>query len=54
MKPASDLSFEFGLLDQVPFGVCIVDKSYTVVFWNRILEEWTGITQGDICGTSLL
>ena len=54
MKPATDFSFESSLLDQVPFGVCIVEKCYTVVFWNRILEEWSGIAHGDICGTSLL
>jgi PAS domain S-box-containing protein len=54
MNRENDFSFEFSLLDQVPFGVCIVEKGYTVVFWNRILEEWTGIPHADICGTPLV
>jgi two-component system sensor histidine kinase/response regulator len=40
--------------DSVPHGVCVVDKNYTLVLWNRVLEEWTGISRGEILGNCLM
>lgn len=33
--------YDFSALDYVTSGVCIIDESFTVVFWNTRLEEWT-------------
>jgi PAS domain S-box-containing protein len=40
--------------DQVPFGVILLQKDLTVRFWNRILEDWTGIKKEDIIGKNLV
>ena len=44
---------EFGILDRVPEGVCILREDFSVVFWNRCLENWTGIVRGDILGKNI-
>lgn len=36
-----------------PEGVCVFDKEYRVVFWNKILEEWTGLELSEIKGRQL-
>ncbi len=54
MSQKNDLSLQQRLLDQVPFGVCIVEKDYRIVFWNRILEDWTGIARDEIHGKILI
>lgn len=54
MSQDSAPSFQYDLLDQVPFGVCIVEKGYRIIFWNRILEDWTGIPREDIRGDILI
>lgn len=53
MSSENNVSFQQSLLDQVPFGVCIVEKDYRIVFWNRILEDWTGIARDEILGDIL-
>ncbi len=40
----------FEILDHVPVGIFILGKDFTVIFWNRCLEEWTGIPAGGIIG----
>ena len=54
MSRENDFSFQHSLLDQVPFGVCIVEKDYRIIFWNRILEDWTGIPRDEIFGQILI
>ena len=44
---------QFGLLDYVPVGVFILREDYTVEFWNRCLEEWSGIAADRIVGESV-
>jgi len=39
---------EFWILDRVPEGVFILREDFSVMFWNRCLENWTGISRGDI------
>lgn len=36
-----------GILDQLPLGVCIIDRKRRVHFWNRQLERWTGLTAAE-------
>lgn len=44
---------EFWILDRVPEGVCILREDFSVVFWNRCLENWTGIYRSDILGKNI-
>lgn len=44
----------FKVLDNVPVGVCVIDKDYRVLFWNRCLEDWTVVNREFILGTSLI
>jgi len=45
---------KFSLLDYVPAGMCLIEKNYMVLFWNRCLEDWTGIKRDEIFGTCLV
>jgi two-component system, cell cycle sensor histidine kinase and response regulator CckA len=45
---------EFQLLDHIPLGVCLIKNDFTLLFWNRYLENYTGITKKNIIGTDLL
>ncbi|RME71033.1 MAG: PAS domain S-box protein, partial [Chloroflexi bacterium] len=45
---------QFELFDYIPLGVCILRRDFSVLFWNRYLEEWTGLKRGDILGHSIL
>lgn len=49
---ASSLS-QYMALDYIPMGVIIISADFNVVFWNRQLETWTGITRDDIVDTNL-
>ncbi len=42
------------VFDSVPHGVCVVDSEYTLVLWNRVMEEWTGISRDEILGNRLM
>ncbi len=46
-------SREFGLLDHVPVGACILRPDLTILYWNRSLEEWSGLSRAILLGTSL-
>ena len=41
-------------MDQTPFGVCVLDEHHLIVFWNRVLEGWTGLERSQILGDSLI
>ena len=42
------------VLDRLPLGVCLLRQDWTVVFWNRCLESWSGLPRTSIVGQSLL
>src|SRR5665647_1259670 len=42
------------LLNQIPFVVILLQKDLSIRFWNRILEEWTGIKKEEIEGKNLI
>ncbi|MDT7042127.1 PAS domain-containing sensor histidine kinase [Candidatus Nitronereus thalassa] len=44
---------EEAFLDCLPLGVCLLKSDWTVVFWNRRLEEWSQIHRTQILGKSL-
>ncbi|MFQ5686178.1 MAG: diguanylate cyclase domain-containing protein, partial [Candidatus Scalindua sp.] len=44
----------FESLDYSPIGQFVLRKDFIVVFWNRCLESWTGISRDQIVGTDLI
>ena len=49
MSPPPDTATQrFDLLNQVPVGVCIINKNYEVLFWNVQLEFWLNIPASHI------
>ncbi|RPI20264.1 MAG: diguanylate cyclase [Acidobacteria bacterium] len=40
----------FRILDCIPVGVFALKDDFTVVFWNRCLEQWTKINRDEILG----
>lgn len=42
------------LLDMLPSGIVIIRNDFSILFWNRCLEEWTGIKKGEILEKNLL
>jgi PAS domain S-box-containing protein len=37
-------------LDLLPLGLCVLDRQLVVLFWNRTLEQWSGVGRGEIVG----
>ncbi|MDF0555256.1 diguanylate cyclase [Kamptonema sp. UHCC 0994] len=44
---------DFSILDLMPEGVCVLQENFAVHFWNRIMEEWTGISRNEILGKDI-
>lgn len=44
----------YAILDHSPSGHLVLRHDYTVLFWNRSLELWTGIPRQEIIGRSIL
>ena len=40
-------------LDILPAGIIILESDYTVICWNRTMEEWTGIPREKVLGRDL-
>lgn len=40
-------------LDHVPIGLAVLDADLTILFWNRCLEDWTGIDRKVALGSPL-
>jgi hypothetical protein len=43
----------FDILNCIAYGVCIVNKDLEVIFWNRVLHDWSGLDYSEISGKSL-
>ncbi len=43
----------FALLDHSPIGHFVVKDDFTVIFWNRCMESWTGIPRHEIVGSAI-
>lgn len=48
------INIYFGSLDYMPVGAFVLRKDYVVLFWNRCLENWTGIQKENIVGASII
>ena len=44
---------EFDLLDHVPVGILVVRKDFDVLFWNRCIEDWTGLGRDEVVGKNI-
>jgi PAS domain S-box-containing protein len=54
MVDTEDATERFAVLDRAPIGQFVLNGNFEVVFWNRCLENWTGIRREEIVGTSIL
>ena len=45
---------QFAVLDHSPIGQFVLRNDFFVIFWNRCLEAWSGISRTEIVGTNLL
>jgi signal transduction histidine kinase len=43
----------YAMLEYIPLGVFILGKDFVVLFWNSLIEEWTGIKRDKIIGTNI-
>jgi signal transduction histidine kinase/DNA-binding response OmpR family regulator len=44
---------QFHALDAVPMGICVLQLDFTIAYWNRYLEEWTGLSRHGMVGHPL-
>ncbi|MGR3318353.1 MAG: PAS domain-containing hybrid sensor histidine kinase/response regulator [Candidatus Anammoxibacter sp.] len=44
---------DFALLDSNPIGQFVIDKEFKVLFWNKCIENWTGIDRKQIVSANL-
>lgn len=44
---------DFHIIDEMPTGVFLIDKNYQIIFWNKCMEGWTGLSKSKIEGSSL-
>ena len=45
---------QFAILDHSPIGQFVLRKDLVVIFWNKCLEDWSGISRDKIVGTDLI
>ena len=43
----------FFILDSLPIGAFVLRADYSVVFWNRTLESWTGYPTSAVCSQQI-
>ncbi len=53
MKIKDNKKDDFTLLDSNPLGQFVINKEFKVLFWNKCIENWTGINRKQIVNTSL-
>ena len=51
IKIAAD---KYEILDHSPIGQFVLRKDFVVIFWNKCLESWSGISRDKIVGTNLI
>jgi PAS domain S-box-containing protein len=42
------------VLDNTAAGIFITDKDFKIVYWNKVLSDWTGLTKDDVFNKDLL
>ncbi|MDD1686944.1 ATP-binding protein [Methanoregula sp.] len=41
------------MFDPLPVGIILIDRDYTVLFWNQCIARWTGISRDAMVGCDL-
>lgn len=41
---------QFAMLDHMPVGAFVLRQDFVVAFWNRVLEDWTGLLREEVVG----
>ncbi|MFB2919990.1 MULTISPECIES: histidine kinase dimerization/phosphoacceptor domain -containing protein [Aerosakkonema] len=54
MNDIEELAEKFSVLDRIPIGICVLREDFTVLYWNRCLENWTNIPKQEILGTDMI
>ena len=54
MDDVTNLTKQFDILDHSPIGQFVIRKDYVVIFWNRCMETWSGLSRDKIVGTDLI
>jgi PAS domain S-box-containing protein len=49
--PVREPVLRFDLFDATPVGVFVLDSEFRIVFWNRCLENWTGLQASKLLGS---
>ncbi|GAB7080622.1 GGDEF domain-containing protein [Megalodesulfovibrio paquesii] len=44
----------YPILDLMPLGVVVFDAQYTILLWNKCMEQWTGRSGSEMRGANLL
>lgn len=48
-----DADSQFAFLDHIPIGMLVLRDDGVVLFWNNMLETWTGIQRHEIVGADI-
>lgn len=48
MSLIEEIRSRFWVLNRVPLGIFILDKDHRIVFWNKVMREWSGLADQDI------
>ncbi len=43
----------FKITELFPVGICVIDGTNRIAFWNRLISEWTGKTSDEVSGKIL-
>ncbi len=46
-------ALQFQAFDYVPVGAFAIDKQWNVVYWNRLIEQWSGVRASKILGAEI-
>ena len=41
------------ILNAIPDGACLVDEHLNIVFWNTLMQRWSGLAEQDVVGKNL-
>lgn len=47
-------SYSYSILDYVPVGICVFDKNYEIVFWNKCLANWSHVDSSNAEGQNII
>ncbi|MFP4084758.1 MAG: diguanylate cyclase domain-containing protein [Desulfonatronovibrio sp.] len=47
-------SKKFWILNRLPLGIFILDSNYRIIFWNKIMREWTGFEEKSVLDKNFL